>query len=166
MGSERAASRTNEEMTAKEKVEEEVFKQIFIPRTLIEVAHPERDAKAVSANFDDTSQDNKVDKSKLLAPYQAVTGVQLKKTRDENADDSSASESEHSCDESGSDNDEDEGEEGSKGFKDSHRPRDESPNSRKERKKAVKEAQADKRKSKMKKHLKKRKEKAGKASKK
>merc|ERR1712226_739337 len=161
--SERAASRTNEEMTAKEKVEEEVFKQIFIPRTLIEVAHPERDAKAVmSANFDDTSQDNKVDKSKLLAPYQAVTGVQLKKTRDENADDSSSSESEHSCDESGSDNDEeDEGEEGSKGFKDSHRPRDESPNSRKERKKAVKEAQADKRKSKMKKHLKKRKEKAG-----
>ena len=52
--------------------------QIFIPRTLIEVAHPERDAKAVmSANFDDTSQDNKADKSKLLAPYQAVTGVQV-----------------------------------------------------------------------------------------
>lgn len=46
-------------------------------------------------------------------------------------------------------------------FKDSGRPRDESPESKKNRKKAVKEAQAEKRKQKLKKHVKKRKEKLG-----
>ena len=51
-------------------------------------------------------------------------------------------------------------------FKDSHRPRNESPNSRKERKKALKVENADKRKSKVKKHIKKRKEKAASAKKK
>ena len=65
--SETAAGRTNEEMTAQEKVEEEVFKQIFIPRTLIEVSHPERDIKAAKAE----------DKPDLLAPYQAVAGIQV-----------------------------------------------------------------------------------------
>jgi len=44
-------------------------------------------------------------------------------------------------------------------FKDSHRPRTESPNSRKERKKLVREHKAEKREVKMKKHIKKRKEK-------
>lgn len=46
-------------------------------------------------------------------------------------------------------------------FKDCARPRDESPESKKLRKKAVKDAQADKRKVKIKKHVKKRKEKQG-----
>lgn len=46
-------------------------------------------------------------------------------------------------------------------FKDSARPRDESPESKKLRKKAVKDAKAEKRKSKLKKHVKKRKEKQG-----
>lgn len=46
-------------------------------------------------------------------------------------------------------------------FKDSARPRDESPDSKKNRKKSVKEAQAEKRKQKLKKHVKKRKEKLG-----
>lgn len=53
-----------------------------------------------------------------------------------------------------------ENDEGS-GFKDSARPRDESPDSKKLRKKAVKDAKAEKRKQKMKKHMKKRKEKQG-----
>ena len=51
-------------------------------------------------------------------------------------------------------------------FKDSHRPRNESPNSRKERKKALKAENADKRKSKVKKHIKKRKEKVASTKKK
>lgn len=46
-------------------------------------------------------------------------------------------------------------------FKDCSRPRDESPESKKLRKKAVKDAKADKRKVKIKKHVKKRKEKQG-----
>ena len=65
--SETAAARTHEEMTAQEKVEEEVFKQIFIPRTLIEVSHPERDIRAA-----------KTHDGQLLAPYQAVAGIQVK----------------------------------------------------------------------------------------
>ena len=67
--SDTAAARTNEEMTAQERVEEEVFKQIFIPRTLIEVSHPERDIKAAK-----TAQQPE----QLLAPYQAVAGIQVK----------------------------------------------------------------------------------------
>jgi hypothetical protein len=35
--SQRASCRTEEEMTSQQKVEEEVFKQIFIPRQLDEV---------------------------------------------------------------------------------------------------------------------------------
>ena len=54
----------------------------------------------------------------------------------------------------------DENNEGSLKFKDSHRPRNESPNSRKERKQTLKAETAEKRKSKIKKHVKKRKEKA------
>jgi len=46
-------------------------------------------------------------------------------------------------------------------FKNSARPRDESPESKKARKKAVKEAKAEQRKVKVKKHVKKRKEKLG-----
>merc|ERR1712029_505394 len=158
--SEKAAGRTTEEMTAQEKVEEEVFKQIFIPRSLIEVSHPERDVKAAKAETDGKQQTD------LLAPYQAVTGLQLKQGIDVDDDTNSGSDSSCGNDEASSDEEDDDASKTEKGFKDSHRPRDESPNSRKERKKAVKDAQADKRKTKMKKHLKKRKEKAGKASKK
>lgn len=46
-------------------------------------------------------------------------------------------------------------------FKNSARPRDESPDSKKARKKAVKDAKAEQRKVKVKKHVKKRKEKLG-----
>lgn len=46
-------------------------------------------------------------------------------------------------------------------FKDCSRPRDESPESKRLRKKAIKDAQAEKRKTKLKKHIKKRKEKQG-----
>lgn len=46
-------------------------------------------------------------------------------------------------------------------FKNSARPRDESPDSKKARKKAVKDAKAEQRKVKVKKHVKKRKEKIG-----
>lgn len=56
-----------------------------------------------------------------------------------------------------SENDDDE----RKAFKNSARPRDESPESKKNRKKAIKEANAEKRKVKVPKYLKKRKEKMG-----
>ena len=131
----KASQRTDEERTAQEEIEAEVFKQIFIPRKLIEVDFPEREiAKAKSGLEDDPV-------------YKSVTGVQLDDVISTSESDSSGeSENDQSDDESTP-------------FKDSHRPRDESPNSRKERKKAFKADKAEKRKTKVKKHVKKRKEK-------
>lgn len=137
--SDKASERTEDERTALELVENEVFKQIFIPRKLIEVDFPERDIES-----------NKVDDP----VYKSVTGVKL-----------DASES--STDSEDSDENSDDGDEAEKeAFKDSHRPRDESPNSKKERKKAIKAEQAEKRKNKVKKHVKKRKEKVSSTKKK
>ena len=114
--------------------------------------------------------------------YSSVTGVELAGKKSKQSDGESVEPSEDEEDVSEEESSEEEGEdeeEGGRVFKDSHRPRDESPNSRKvrleimtsldslhfdslqDRKKAVKEAQAAKRKEKMKKHVKKRKEKVG-----
>merc|ERR1719282_1962301 len=134
--SEKASQRTEDERTALELVENEVFKQIFIPRKLIEVDFPERDIEGNKGAEDPV--------------YKSVTGVKL-----------DASESSTDSD-SSDENDEEEKE----AFKDSHRPRDESPNSKKERKKAIKAEQAEKRKNKVKKHVKKRKEKVSSTKKK
>ena len=92
-----------------------------------------------------------------------MTGVQLEQNKD--LDDSSDDlDEEELVDKSVksdlSSTSTDENQEGSSKFKDSHRPRNESPNSRKERKQALKAETAEKRKSKIKKHVKKRKEKA------
>ena len=149
--SQKASERTDEERSAQEEIENEVFKQIFIPRKLIEVDFPERDISKAKANVDDPV-------------YKSVTGVQINKDVKENESNES-SESEN--DESDNSDDEEDGESAeSKGFKNSSRPRDESPNSRKERKKAIKAEQAEKRKTKVKKHVKKRKEKTASAKKK
>ena len=137
----KASQRTDEERTAQEEIEAEVFKQIFIPRKLIEVDFPEREiAKAKSGLEDDPV-------------YKSVTGVQLDDVISTSESDSSGESESDQSDESTP-------------FKDSHRPRDESPNSRKERKKAFKADKAEKRKTKVKKHVKKRKEKAASTKKK
>lgn len=142
----KASQRTEDERSAQEQIEAEVFKQIFIPRKLIEV------------NFEDIQKDIAKAKSDQVdgAPvYKSVTGVQLNKndtTSDSSENDSSDSDAED--------------DKSKKSFQDSHRPRGESPNSRKERKKAIKDEQAEKRKSKIKKHVKKRKEKASSTKKK
>ena len=135
--SEKASQRTEDERTALELVENEVFKQIFIPRKLIEVDFPERDIESNKGAEDPV--------------YKSVTGVKL-----------DASESSTDSDSSDENNEDEEKE----AFKDSHRPRDESPNSKKERKKAIKAEQAEKRKNKVKKHVKKRKEKVSSTKKK
>merc|ERR1719282_2092729 len=134
--SEKASQRTEDERTALELVENEVFKQIFIPRKLIEVDFPERDIEGNKGAEDPV--------------YKSVTGVKL-----------DVSESSTDSDSSDENNDNEE-----EAFKDSHRPRDESPNSKKERKKAIKAEQAEKRKNKVKKHVKKRKEKVSSTKKK
>ena len=147
-----ASKRTEEERSAKQEVEEEVFKQIFIPRSLREVDFPERDIAGIKSGAKEEA-------------YQSVTGVKVDNedndqelapdVRKRNGSLSSDCDTSDEGSSSNSDN-----EEKSK-FKDSHRPRTESPNSRKERKKLVREQKAEKREVKMKKHIKKRKEKMG-----
>lgn len=140
----KVAARSDEDRTAQEQIEEQVFKSVFIPRSLLEVDYPEREMAKLKAG----------DHEML---YKTVTGVQI----DNDDDHSSGTESEGSEEEEEEDDDEE-----SKVFKDSHRPRDESPGSKKERKKAVKDEKAEKRKSKVKKHIKKKKEKTTQSKKK
>merc|ERR1712223_124432 len=151
---EKASLRTEDERSAQEIVEAEVFKKIFIPRQLMDVNFPERAISNV--NKDDTEP-----------VYKSVTGVQLQQKTNEtlelfsDKDEDDKSQIKSDFDSSTSSNEDDNSK-----FKDSHRPRNESPNSRKERKKALKAETAEKRKSKVKKHVKKRKEKVSSTKKK
>lgn len=149
---EKASLRTEDERSAQEIIEAEVFKQIFIPRKLMEVDYTEAE-RAISKSKADGPQNDPV--------YKSVTGVQLEQNKDIDISDDDDEEVEEKSVKSdlNSSTSTDENE-GSSKFKDSHRPRNESPNSRKERKKALKIETAEKRKSKVKKHVKKRKEKA------
>ncbi|KDR20687.1 serine/threonine-protein kinase RIO1 [Zootermopsis nevadensis] len=128
--SERAAARMLEEVTAQEQIDEEVFKKSFIPRRLTEVVDAERDIERAQSGGD--------------LVYQTVTGLQPQDTvQDDGESSSSSSDNSESC----------------SNFVNSSRPRDESLESKKLRKKTVKEQKAEKRKTKIKKHVKKRKEK-------
>lgn len=123
-----ASSRTAEERSAQQIVDEEVFKQVFIPRRLNEVAKPEADILK-----------SKQEGSSVL-DYGAVTGLT-------GVDDISDKEEKESV----SDEEVEE-----KCFVSSRRPKHEDKESKAERKKAVREAKAEKRKDKVPKHVKKR----------
>lgn len=168
---EMSANRTQEDITEQQKIDDEVFKNAFIPRTLDDVIDFERDlTKAKTGKTDH-----------IL--YQTVTGLKADLTGaqqepvllEDKADTTDVSEdvkdkdngvvdSEDSSDCSDSD-DSDNSEKVNK-MALSHRPRDESPNSKKERKQRIKEEQREKRKNKIPKHIKKKKEKMGKSGKK
>ena len=135
-----AASRTEEERSAQAEVDEAVFKQVFIPRRLNEVAKPERDIGIMKTGGNLGVED-----------YSAVTGLNDNTTDVKDQSDASSS---------NSDEDSDEEEKAKKGFTQSRRPKEESKEEKAERKKAVKEAKAEKRKEKIPKHMKKRKEKS------
>ncbi|CAG4950658.1 unnamed protein product [Colias eurytheme] len=143
--SEKAASRNFDEMSAQEQVEEEAFKNVYIPKRLTEVINYERDI----------TKAKKGDTTDLI--YKKIAGFNEDLTGTVDKPDILQ---EDEISESGSDSDSEneEGDEKTK-FKNSARPRDESPNSKKARKKAVKEEKAEKRKSKTKKHVKKRRDK-------
>eukprot|EP00096_Caligus_rogercresseyi_P013960 TRINITY_DN6522_c0_g1_i1.p1 TRINITY_DN6522_c0_g1~~TRINITY_DN6522_c0_g1_i1.p1 ORF type:complete len:379 (+),score=113.49 TRINITY_DN6522_c0_g1_i1:661-1797(+) len=138
----KASARTEEERSAQELMDEEVFKRIFIPRRLNEVAKPEREINRAKSG-----------KGEEQPSLQAVTGIRIRNSSSHSSSGDSDSDDENSSSEDGEDK--------AASFKSSRRPRTESPESKKERKKAVKDAQAEKRKSKVKKHVKKRKEKMG-----
>ncbi|CAH1240167.1 RIOK1 [Branchiostoma lanceolatum] len=150
-----ASSRTIQEIKQQDKVDEAVFKKVFIPRTLEEVPDFERDINS------------KQQGNELEIHYQAVTGLKDDLTgpltkpsllEEEEAQNDEAEDREDS-DSSGSESD-------SEKDKSEHtqysRQRGESADSRRARKKLVKEENREKRKQKMPKHIKKRKEKVAK----
>ncbi|XP_078695949.1 serine/threonine-protein kinase RIO1-like [Branchiostoma floridae x Branchiostoma belcheri] len=149
-----ASRRTIQEVKEQDKVDEEVFKKVFIPRTLEEVADFERDVNAKQGG------------DELEIHYQALTGLKddltgpltkpslLEEEEDQNEEDGEDSENA-----SGS---ESEGEKDKPESTQYTRQRGESPDSRRARKKLVKEENREKRKQKMPKHIKKRKEKIAK----
>eukprot|EP00092_Neocalanus_flemingeri_P021499 GFUD01023313.1.p1 GENE.GFUD01023313.1~~GFUD01023313.1.p1 ORF type:complete len:451 (+),score=177.27 GFUD01023313.1:1571-2923(+) len=137
-----ASSRTEEERSAQQIVDEEVFKQVFIPRRLNEVAKPEADILK-----------SKEEGSSAL-DYGAVTGLTGVEEVEEEEEEEEGLEDEEG--ESNADKDENV----RQGFVSSKRPKEEDKEAKAERKKAVREAKAEKRKDKIPKHVKKRKEKA------
>ncbi|KAJ8919568.1 hypothetical protein NQ315_002190 [Exocentrus adspersus] len=134
---EQAAERGD--VTATEQVEEEVFKQAYIPKRLTEVFNYERDInKAKSGLADDLIYKTLVGlKSDLSGTVQQPEILENR-----------ASDEEESSDEETSSE-----EEGQSKFKDDSRPKDETLEEKRARKKAVKEAKAKKRKNKIKKHF-------------
>lgn len=159
-----SSERTAEERSNQDKVHEEVFKNAYIPRTLNEVTHYERDVDAMLKKKEASSEDTNTDN--IL--YQTVTGLRKDLSgvqtvpsilEDSTKDDSSSSEGEEEEDDD--DDEESEGEDTGKGGSNT----EETQLDRKERKKMVKGAQREKRKNKVPKHLKRRKEKVAKMKK-
>uniref|UniRef100_A0AAY5F172 Serine/threonine-protein kinase RIO1 n=1 Tax=Electrophorus electricus TaxID=8005 RepID=A0AAY5F172_ELEEL len=150
-----ASARTVEERSNQDKVDEEVFKKAYIPRTLNEVSHYERDVDTMKKEQEEskTAQDDRI-------LYQTVTG--LKKDLSGVQTIPSLLEG---CTEHGSSSSEEEEEEESRAEDTQDAGDQDQALDRKERKKLVKEAQREKRKNKIPKHVKKRKEKVAKMKK-
>ncbi|GAA6098616.1 serine/threonine-protein kinase RIO1 [Tachysurus ichikawai] len=138
----------------------QVFKKAYIPRTLNDVSHYERDVDAMAKEQENKQNDNVL--------YQTVTGMKkdlsgvqtVPSLLEGCAEDRSSSSDE---DEELDDEDEHESEED-----DTQEHSDQNqaqPMDKKEKKKLVKEAQREKRKNKVPKHVKKRKEKVAKMKK-
>nr|XP_012221732.1 PREDICTED: serine/threonine-protein kinase rio1 [Linepithema humile] len=149
----------NQENDPEQQIKEAVFKQAYIPQTLTQVVNVERDIKLAKSGQKDLIYKTMLGlKSDLSSPAKVPEILENKHNKDRTS--SFNSDSENSEDDS-EDDSEDNSETGSEEFEkskfvNSARPRDESPDSRKIRKKAVKEQQAEKRKTKIKKHVKKR----------
>ncbi|XP_067838074.1 serine/threonine-protein kinase RIO1 [Heptranchias perlo] len=164
-----ATDRTEEERSNQDKVDEEVFKNAYIPRTLNEVKHYERD---VDIMMKLKEEDMIMDRQHDNILYQTVTGMKkdltgvqqvpaLLENSEEESEEKSNSEQE-SEEKSNSEHDSSE-EEGERIHPKEHTQEDET--NKKDRKKLVKEAQREKRKNKVPKHVKKRKEKVAKMKK-
>ncbi|XP_010571541.1 PREDICTED: serine/threonine-protein kinase RIO1 isoform X2 [Haliaeetus leucocephalus] len=158
-----ASKRTEEERSSQDKVDEEVFKKAYIPRTLTEVKNYERDVDIMMKLKEEDMALN-VQQDNIL--YQTVTGLK----KDLSGVQKIPALLEKKADESETDSDDDGGSSGDSdlGCKESVHPKDkpaEVSMDKKERKKMVKEAQREKRKTKIPKHVKKRKEKTAKMKK-
>ncbi|XP_068196095.1 serine/threonine-protein kinase RIO1 [Antennarius striatus] len=150
-----AAERTSEQRSGQDRVDEEVFKKAYIPRTLTEVSHYERDAdlmrsqgaeSAVSGHHDNVLYQTLTGLKKDLSGVQTVPALL-------EGDPSSSSEEEEEEEEEGEESDEEQ------------KVNQEASVDKKERKKMVKETQRERRRNKVPKHVKKRKEKVAKMKK-
>lgn len=133
-------------------MEEEVFKQAYIPQRLTEVIDFERDINQAKSGQTDslvykTLVGLKSDLSGTVQQPEILENLSISKSVSD--DDTSSVDEEEEDDDDGTDSK----------FQDSSRPKHETLEEKKLRKKAVKEAQAEKRKTKIKKYIKKRKEK-------
>ncbi|XP_015182671.1 PREDICTED: serine/threonine-protein kinase RIO1-like isoform X1 [Polistes dominula] len=153
--------RIDQESCPDQEINEEVFKQAYIPQRLNQVIDVERDIKLAKTKKEDliykTLFGLKADLSKPNKEPEVITKKFNKSITDNNEEEEEDSSDDESVCSSNVDTDNDSKENEQK-FTNSARPRNESPESKKARKKAVKEQQAEKRKSKVKKHVKKRKE--------
>ncbi|XP_030839105.1 serine/threonine-protein kinase RIO1 [Strongylocentrotus purpuratus] len=154
------------EVTAQEEVDEEVFRQAFIPQKLEEVKHYEKEIvkakenkehemyyKTITGLKGDLSgiqEDPALLEDRLVGPGQT-------QGKGEAGEEEEMEEEEEEEDEESGEEDEEKTSE-----RQHHRPRDESPTAKKERKKAIKEEKRENRKNKVPKHIKKRKEKIAK----
>lgn len=136
-----ASERTTEQRSAQDCIDEEVFKQVYIPRTLTQVKHYERDVEQVRARPTTAGQNDRVLYQTLTGLNKDLTGVQTVPALLENLDVN------ETLDTSSSEEEEDKLE------------KTEETLDKKELKKRVKEAQREKRKTKIPKHVKKRKQK-------
>ncbi|KAM7542093.1 hypothetical protein Aperf_G00000008968 [Anoplocephala perfoliata] len=143
-------------------VEDDAFRRVYVPRRLEDVKRYFADFKRLKAG--------------IIKPedlyYTAVTGVKSGLPDPTNVSKTTKGQGEHACEETslsdeedkeeeevGDSDDEDGGKNGEKkgsGFVSSRRPKDESPESKRMRKKAVQMAKAEKRQHKIPKHVKKR----------
>ncbi|XP_022226424.2 serine/threonine-protein kinase RIO1 [Drosophila obscura] len=152
--SENIKDRDFDAITAQERIDEAVWQNTYIPKRLDEVRHFERDVAKAKQGV----QQNLI--------YGKITGLtsdlDVQKQPDvlQPTDEPEEVGSDDQISESEDEDDSQDNDDGSK-FKNSARPRDESLESKKARKKAVKDAKAEQRKVKVKKHVKKRKEKLG-----
>ncbi|KAM6976656.1 serine/threonine-protein kinase RIO1 [Aplochiton taeniatus] len=157
-----SSQRTVEERSNQESVDDEVFRNAYIPRTLNEVSHFERDIDTMAKLKDRESSVNGQNDNIL---YQTVTGLKKDlsgvQTVPALLEKCGQEESSSSEDESEEEEDDDEEEDGDKRQAEG----DDTEVDKKEMKKLAKEAQREKRKNKVPKHVKKRKERVSKMKK-
>ncbi|KAK2822945.1 hypothetical protein Q5P01_023010 [Channa striata] len=147
-----AADRTSEQRSDQDRVDEEVFKKAYIPRTLTEVSHFERDVDLMRTKEDElgsSSNNDSILYQTLTGLKKDLSGVQIVPALLEE-DSSSSSDQEGEEEEEEGNNEEEEAQQ---------EQTEDTATDKKERKKMVKEAQREKRKNKVPKHVKKRKEK-------
>lgn len=159
----------NQEKDPQQQVEEAVFKQAYIPQRLTQVINVERDINLAKSGKDliyKTLIGLKADLSKPAETPEILANKHKAESKSiEEGNDSCTSSEDNDYSDSENESETGSEDENKSKFVNSARPRNESPESRKARKKAIKEQQAEKRKVKIKKHVKKRKIKVSKGGK-